>query len=116
VFRILVVGDNALDVRLLQILFQSVSQPFHLESAREGSEALAFLNSLKSKPGSTLPNLILMDLNMPRVDGVETLQAIKSDPELSLIPVIMCQRPPGSPTSARAIRRAPVALCKNPPA
>ena len=88
-FRILIVDDNALDIRLLEILFESVSQRYHLDCAKDGSEALEILASQKSKSPSALPHLILMDLNMPRVDGLRALKAIKSDPELSLIPVIM---------------------------
>jgi chemotaxis family two-component system response regulator Rcp1 len=87
-FRILVVDDNAQDVRLLEILFQSISRPYHLEWAKDGGEALQLLESRKTTP-SSLPNVILMDLNMPRVNGLRALEAIKSDRELRLIPVII---------------------------
>lgn len=88
-FRILVVDDNAQDVRLLEILFQSISHPYHLEWAKDGGEALDLLASRKTRSAAGLPHLILMDLNMPRVNGLRALQSIKSDPELRLIPVMI---------------------------
>ncbi len=55
--------------------------------ARDGQEALDILSDLDSEGG--LPGLILLDLNLPKLSGIEVLQAVKSDPALRRIPVIV---------------------------
>ena len=59
-----------------------------LTVARDGQEALDVLEDLRGKEDG-LPGLILLDLNLPRVNGIEVLQTIKSDPDLRRIPVIV---------------------------
>lgn len=87
-FRILVVDDNPIDADLLREVAQMLSLPTEIEWAGNGAEALERLSGRTGTPAA-LPHLILIDVNMPRVNGLETLAAIKSDPKLSLIPVIM---------------------------
>jgi chemotaxis family two-component system response regulator Rcp1 len=78
-FRILVVDDN----------LKALSRPYELDWAKDGSAALGLLAQLKSRTHDPMPHLILMDVNMPRLNGLEALQVIKSDPELQVIPVVM---------------------------
>lgn len=82
---ILLVEDDSIDVmtirRALKIL--KVSNP--LDVAGNGEEALAHLRT----PGTVLPCIILLDLNMPRMSGLEFLGIIKADPALRRIPVII---------------------------
>ena len=59
-----------------------------LTVARDGQEALDVLADLRNRPGE-LPGLILLDLNLPRVSGIEVLQTIKADDDLRTIPVIV---------------------------
>lgn len=86
-FHILVVDDNPLDVRLFETLLSAVHRPYRMEWAKDGSAALKVLESRKTH--GPLPDLILMDVHMPNVNGLQALQAVKGDPELSVIPVIM---------------------------
>ena len=87
-FWILVVDDNPADLYLLRETLADGPSPCQIDCLCDGSEALEFLN-LQRQTRSRLPDLILMDVHMPRLDGLEALSAIKQDPELRVIPVIM---------------------------
>jgi|SRR5579862_450371 chemotaxis family two-component system response regulator Rcp1 len=88
-FRILVVDDDPAGTYLLKELMQNVHHAYELYFVSDGMEALDFLYSRGEFSAARRPNLILLDMNMPRMGGLETLSAIKSDPELCPIPVIM---------------------------
>lgn len=88
-FRILLVEDNLVDVRLLETLFQSGGRPVDLQRAKDGSDALDLLARSRTDPHAWMPNLILLDVNMPRVSGLEALRIIKADPNWRLIPVVV---------------------------
>jgi len=77
---VLVVEDKASLTQMLQFLF--LSKGLSVQIAFNGKEAL-------DKAASTPPNLILMDIMMPEMDGFEVLEKLKSDPDTSGIPVIM---------------------------
>ncbi len=62
---------------------------FHLLSVKDGVEALAFLNREKDFGEAPVPDLVVLDLNLPRKDGRAVLQQLKSDPKLSKIPVVV---------------------------
>ena len=83
--EILLVEDNPADVRLTQEALREGKVKNHLSVARDGEEALAFLR----REGEPRPDLILLDLNLPRRDGREVLKEIKSDPKLQMIPVVV---------------------------
>jgi CheY-like chemotaxis protein len=87
--EILLVDDNPGDVRLTIEAMKGVKIPLHLNVARDGVEALAFLRREDSYTQAPRPKLILLDLNMPRKDGREVLAEIKSDPLLRRIPVVI---------------------------
>ena len=80
---ILVVEDNAADVRLIRDALASCTVPLRVQIARDGTEALSQLHRGRK------PNIILLDLNLPGLDGRTLLRRIKSDPELLRIPVIV---------------------------
>ena len=82
---ILVVDDDPDDRMLIADAFQEVPLKSEVHFAENGEEALGFLRREKS----SLPRLILLDLNMPRMDGRETLKALKADPVLCRIPVVV---------------------------
>jgi two-component system, chemotaxis family, response regulator Rcp1 len=87
--NILMVEDNPGDARLaLEALKESKIQNV-LHHVRDGVEAMRFLHKEGEYDGMPTPDLILLDLNMPRKDGREVLSEIKEDPDLRLIPVVV---------------------------
>jgi CheY-like chemotaxis protein len=86
---ILMVEDNPADVRLAQEAFRECAAHNSLSVARDGVEATDFLHRRGMFSNARRPDLILLDLNLPRKDGREVLGEIKADPELMRIPVIV---------------------------
>jgi chemotaxis family two-component system response regulator Rcp1 len=89
VFHILVVDDDRAGAELLRVLMKNLRVRYELHFVWDGVEALDFLRRRGAYADVPSPNLVLLDINMPRLGGLETLSAIKSDPELYVIPVIM---------------------------
>ncbi len=87
-FRILLVEDNPNDIEITRRALERGQVRNELMIARDGQEALDILFGHANGEAS-LPGLILLDLNLPRVDGREVLSRIKSDPDLKRIPVIV---------------------------
>jgi chemotaxis family two-component system response regulator Rcp1 len=87
--ELLLVEDNVGDVRLMREVLLGVNDSIHLLVASDGVEAMAFLNREGSYVGSPRPDLILLDLNLPKMDGREVLACIKADDKLKTIPVIV---------------------------
>jgi CheY-like chemotaxis protein len=87
--HILLVEDNAGDARLVQEAFGHASARCQLSHVANGVEALEFLRRAGPHTRATRPDLILLDLNLPRKDGREVLAEIKSDVTLRRIPVIV---------------------------
>jgi CheY-like chemotaxis protein len=89
VARILLVEDNPGDVVLTREALAAAQVPHELHVARDGVEALAFLQHRHPHTGAPRPDLILLDLNLPRVDGWELLGVLKADAALATIPVVV---------------------------
>ncbi|MGQ9559421.1 MAG: response regulator [Candidatus Oleimicrobiaceae bacterium] len=87
--EILLVEDNPGDVRLTQEAFRENKIRNKLNVVNDGEQALAYLRREGVYANVARPGLILLDLNLPRVDGREVLAQIKSDPELRHIPVVI---------------------------
>jgi two-component system, chemotaxis family, response regulator Rcp1 len=87
--EILLVEDNPGDVRLTRELFRDSRVRNHLSVAHDGAEALAILHQQGPYANASRPDLILLDLNLPRMDGRQVLVAVKSDEELRRIPVVV---------------------------
>ena len=87
--EILLVEDNPGDVRLTQEALNDAKVHNHLSVAEDGVEAIAFLRQLNQYADAPRPDLILLDLNLPRKDGREVLSEIKADPDLHRIPVVI---------------------------
>lgn len=87
---IFLIEDNRADIRLIQEALKSTAVPCDIAVARDGVEAMAYLRrppNVADKP--LLPDLILLDLNLPKKDGREVLAEIKADPDLQHIPVVV---------------------------
>ncbi len=87
--EILLVEDSPGDVRLTQEAFHDANPSVHLSIATDGVEAMAFLEHLGTHLGAPCPDLILLDLNLPRMDGREVLARIKKDAQLKTIPTVI---------------------------
>jgi chemotaxis family two-component system response regulator Rcp1 len=85
--NVLLVEDNPGDVRLTQEAFRDANITIKLHVANDGVEAMAFLRS--EGPLNPRPALILLDLNLPRMDGREVLALIKEDENLKVIPTVI---------------------------
>ena len=87
--EILLVEDNPGDVRLAQEALKDAGHPNRLSVARDGVEAMAFLRREGPYGDAPRPDLILLDLNLPRKNGREVLAEIKQDHRLRKIPVVV---------------------------
>lgn len=84
--EILLVDDSEPDIILTREAFAQAGVLNHMHVARDGVEALELL---RGELAGHHPDVILLDINMPRMSGLETLEQLKSDPDLAPIPVIM---------------------------
>ncbi|MEM6845482.1 MAG: response regulator [Bacteroidota bacterium] len=79
---VLLVEDNPGDARLVREALKDSAEPLEISVASDGQEALDMLETLR-------PDIILLDLNLPKVDGRDVLKTIKDDPRLKRIPVVV---------------------------
>jgi CheY-like chemotaxis protein len=87
--EVLLVEDDPGDVMMTREAFQDHKLHNQLHVVSDGAEAMAFLRQEGAYAGRPRPDLVLLDLNLPRMDGRQVLEAIKSDPELASIPVVV---------------------------
>nr|BFE63074.1 response regulator [Dactylosporangium thailandense] len=87
--EVLLVEDDPGDVLMTQEAFEEHKVRNKLNVVQDGEEALAYLRREGKFAEATRPDLILLDLNLPRVDGREVLQVIKEDQDLRRIPVVV---------------------------
>jgi two-component system, chemotaxis family, response regulator Rcp1 len=86
---IFLVEDNRGDIRLIQEALKSTETPCEVVIARDGMEAMAYLQRQGEFAEATPPDLILLDLNLPKKDGREVLAEIKASEALRHIPIIV---------------------------
>lgn len=87
--QVLLVEDSLGDVRLTQEAFREANTSVHLNVAFDGVEAMAFLRREGAFTKAPRPDLILLDLNLPKMDGREVLAHIKDDEDLKTIPTVI---------------------------
>ena len=88
-FEILVVDDNPDDVALTCAAFKNSKLKVNLHVAEDGEQALDFLYQRGAFTAAPLPDLIFLDLNMPRKDGYEVLTEVKQSEKLKFIPIVV---------------------------
>ncbi|MDJ0714275.1 MAG: response regulator [Prochloraceae cyanobacterium] len=86
---ILLVEDNRADIRLIQEALKNSSVPHQVMSVRNGVDAMAYLRQEGEYASALRPDLVVLDLNLPKKDGREVLAEIKVDPNLKRIPVVV---------------------------
>lgn len=85
----LIVEDNELDVEKIVRGFKRLKMPNQILSTTNGYEALDVLRGTNGKEKLAAPYIIILDLNMPRMNGIEFLEALRSDPDISSAPVFV---------------------------
>jgi CheY-like chemotaxis protein len=85
--HILLVEDNVLDADLIKRALQKVQSSIHLEIASDGEEATTYLE--KWEKGTPTPILILLDLKLPKISGLDVLKQLKTHPKYKLLPVVV---------------------------
>jgi len=86
---ILLVEDNLADIRLIQEALKSTATRSELVVVRDGIAAMSYLRQAGVDLDALLPDLVLLDLNLPKQDGREVLAQIKADPQLKRLPVVI---------------------------
>jgi CheY-like chemotaxis protein len=87
--EILLVDDNIGDVVLTKEALKGAEFPNRVSVVRDGCEALEFLRRTGKFANASRPDLILLDINMPRKNGCEVLEEVRSDEDLRLIPIVI---------------------------
>lgn len=108
--HVLMVEDNRGDVVLMQEAIHSLGLPYELTVARDGVEAMDILCRRGSHSGASRPDMIVLDLKLPRKTGMEVLDELKADPILGCIPVIVLSSSISELSVARA-RNDPPYTC-----
>jgi len=101
---ILLVEDNAGDARLLRELLLETNKTVRLHVVTDGLEAMAFLRYQGPHLDAPRPDLILLDLSMPEMDGLEVLAQVKADPWLRTIPIIVLTASQAEPDIVRSYK------------
>jgi len=87
--QILLVEDNVGDIRLTREALKEAKVRNHLEAVMDGEEAMAYLRRQGKHSKAIKPDVIMLDLNLPKKNGLEVLKEIKEDPSLRRIPIVI---------------------------
>lgn len=87
--EVLLVDDNPADIDLARETLAQSKRSFHVFAVSDGSEAIRFLRQQGKYGNAPSPDLVLLDLNLPCKDGGEVLAAVKADPLLRTIPIVV---------------------------
>jgi two-component system, chemotaxis family, response regulator Rcp1 len=87
--EILMVDDNPADIDLTREVLARSKGHFHVNAVTDGAEAISFLRRQGKYTEAPAPDLVVLDLNLPRKDGCEVFSNIKADPALAKIPVVI---------------------------
>ena len=87
--EILLVDDNPADSDLTWLVLARSTRQNHISAVYDGEQAMAFLHRSGKHSNAVRPQLVVLDLNLPRKDGRTVLDEVKADPELRKIPVVI---------------------------
>lgn len=87
--EVLLVEDNPGDIRLIVETLNEGRRAHNISVVKDGEEAISYLRKLGGYAGARTPDFILLDLKLPKKDGIEVLKEIKGDQNLKMIPVIV---------------------------
>ena len=114
-FHILVAEDNPADIRLIREGFRDFAAPHELHSVRDGASAIHFLARTGAHADAPRPNLVLLDLNMPGINGHEVLEWMRSNPSLDGVPVVVLSSSVNQQDIDRAYRLRANSYLRKPP-
>ena len=100
--EVLLVEDSPGDVRLTREAFKDAESPVRLHVASDGVEAMEFLNQVGNHADAPRPDFIVLDLNLPKMDGREVLARIKGDESLRTIPTVILTTSDAEPDIVRS--------------
>lgn len=87
--QILLAEDNPGDTLLVEQALTEHGVPYRLHVARDGAEAIAFIMRMGDDGGTPCPDVVLLDLNLPKIDGTEVLAELREHPKGAAIPVVI---------------------------
>jgi two-component system, chemotaxis family, response regulator Rcp1 len=112
--RLLLVEDNSSDIRLMKEAVHESKSATVIDFVNDGEKALAHLRGEAGYSERVMPNIVVLDLNLPRKHGLEVLAEIRADKDLSAIPVLVMTTSTAEPTSAKHTIWAPIATSSKP--
>jgi len=87
--EILLVDDNPADTDLIRDVLERSQRPLHVNTAADGEEAMSFLQRRGKFAGANSPDLVVLDLNLPRKDGRAVLAEVRADAALRKLPIVV---------------------------
>jgi CheY-like chemotaxis protein len=112
--QILVMEDNPADVHILRLALDHHGEEYSLDLIRDGEAAIRFVQEQRASPADPEPCVIILDLHLPRHDGVSVLRAIKTEPALAHVRVVALSSLP-SPSDEAEVLRLGARLCRAKP-
>jgi CheY-like chemotaxis protein len=112
--QILVMEDNPADVHILRVALDHHGEEYSIELIRDGEAAIRFVHEQRTSPADPEPCVIILDLHLPRHDGVSVLRAIKTEPALAHVHVVALSSLP-SPNDEAEVLRLGARLCRAKP-
>ena len=101
---ILLIEDNDADINLTIAALRDATVQSHIHVVKDGQEAIAFLKRTGDYTEAPRPDLVLLDLSLPKVNGFEVLEEMKAEPKLRTVPVIVMSGSDREEDQARAYR------------
>jgi CheY-like chemotaxis protein len=87
--QILVIEDNTADVELLRLALDSADLTYVLTAVADGADALTFFRQDAERAAASMPDIVVLDLNLPKYDGLEILEAARSNVAFAELPIVV---------------------------